>query len=255
MLLKYACYSWAVVVEFTRELLFLVKSMQGSVFAMLGYTKGEKVMFSVIFDMDGTLLDTQRICIPAWDYAGQRQGYENVGRYIPDVCGTNENGWSRFLLEKFPQIDMARFKADAREYIVKNLVVRFKSGAKELLNYLKSKNIKIGLASGTSRPSVEHHLKEVGVLEFFNVIVCGTEVENGKPAPDVFLEAARQMGAEPKNCFVFEDSENGIRAADAAGMKAIGIADVKPFSEEVKALMYCELGSMHEAIEIFEKQY
>ena len=210
-------------------------------------------MFSVIFDMDGTLLDTQRICIPAWDWAGKNQGYQNVGKYIPNVCGTNENGWTRFLLQKFPQIDMARFKSDAREYIVKNLVVRFKPGAKELLDFLKEKGVKIGLASGTSRPSVEHHLKAVGIENIFDATVCGTEVANGKPAPDVFLETARQLGVDPEKCFVFEDSENGIRAAAAAGMKAIGIADIKPFCGEVKNLMYCEFEDMHQAIDMFEK--
>ncbi len=210
-------------------------------------------MFSVIFDMDGTLLDTQRIGIPAWNYAGENQGFQNAGRYIPDVCGTNENGWTKFLYDKFPQIDKVRFKSDAREYIVKNLVVRFKPGAKELLDYLKKKGVKIGLASGTSRQSVEHHLKAVDISDIFDVTVCGTEVENGKPAPDVFLKTAELMGAEAETCYVFEDSENGIRAAAAAGMKPIGIADIKPFCKEVKDVMYCELEDMFAAIDMFEK--
>lgn len=210
-------------------------------------------MFSVIFDMDGTLLDTQQICIPAWDYAGEKQGYQNAGRYIPDVCGTNENGWTKFLYDKFPDIDMARFKSDARDYIVKNLVVRFKPGARELLDYLKKKGVKIGLASGTSRPSVEHHLNVVGIPDIFDATVCGTEVENGKPAPDVFLKTAELMGAEPESCFVFEDSENGIRAAATAGMKPIGIADIKPFCKDVKDMMYCELDNMYQALDMFER--
>lgn len=210
-------------------------------------------MFSVIFDMDGTLLDTQRICIPAWDYAGEKQGYSNMGEHIPNVCGTNANGSSLYIKQHFPQIDIERFKTDAREYIIKNLVVRFKPGAKELLDYLKHRGVKIALASGTSRPSVEHHLKEVNIFEMFDATVCGTEVENGKPAPDVFLEAAKQLGVKSQDCFVFEDSENGVRAAAAAGMKAIGIADIKPFCDEVKALMYAELNNMFEAIEMFEK--
>lgn len=211
-------------------------------------------MFSVIFDMDGTLLDTQRIGIPAWDYAGEKQGYKNMGACVPDVCGCNVNGGRAYLHSKFPDIDFERFMADSREYIAKNLVVRFKPGAKELLDYLKQRGIKIALASGTSRPSVEHHLKEVGVLDVFDATVCGTEVENGKPAPDIFLETARQLGVNPKDCFVFEDSENGVRAAAAAGMKCIGIADIKPFCDEVKEVMYRELQSMHEAIEVFERE-
>lgn len=210
-------------------------------------------MFSVIFDMDGTLLDTQRICIPAWDYAGEKQGVFNMGEHIPNVCGTNANGSSLYLKQNFPQINIEQFKVDAKEYIIKNLVVRFKPGAKELLDFLKQKGVKIALASGTSRPSVEHHLNEVGILNYFDVTVCGTEVENGKPAPDIFLKTAELMGVSPEDCFVFEDSENGIIAGYKAGMKCIGIADIVPFSSKVKELMYCELQSMEKAIGIFER--
>lgn len=210
-------------------------------------------MFSVIFDMDGTLLDTQKICIPAWDYAGEKQGLSNAGSLMPLVCGMNINGSNAVLRKHFPEIDLEKFRADAREYITKNLEVRFKNGAKELLYYLKARGIKIGLATGTSRPSTEHHLKEVGIIDAFDAIVCGTEVENGKPAPDIFLETARKMGVNPQDCFVFEDSPNGIIAGNKAGMKCIGVADVVPFRDKIKSLMYCELQNIAQAIEIFEK--
>jgi beta-phosphoglucomutase-like phosphatase (HAD superfamily) len=91
------------------------------------------------------------------------------------------------------------------------------------------------------------------VLEYFDALVCGTEIENGKPAPDIFLKTAELMGADPKTCFVFEDSPNGIIAGHSAGMKAIGIPDVVTFSDDIKSLMYCELKDLSQAIEIFEK--
>ncbi len=203
--------------------------------------------------MDGTLLDTQRIFVYAWDYAGEKQGYKNFGRYIPDVCGMNETGVRAFINERQPEIDVDKFRADVRQYMHDNLVVRFKDGAKELLDYLKARGVKIALATGTSRPSVEHHLKEVGILEIFDAIVCGTEVQNGKPAPDIFLKTAELMGVKPADCFVFEDSENGINAAYAAGMKCIGIEDIAPFGEEVKKRMDYQLDNLAQAIEIFEK--
>lgn len=210
-------------------------------------------MFCVIFDMDGTLLDTQRPWIDAWNWAGENQGYSNMGRFIPQVCGMNEKGVRAFAKAKAPEIDIEKFRADARQYMHENLVVDFKDGAKELLCYLKQRGVKIGLATGTTRGSTEHHLKEVGILEMFDIIVCGNEIENGKPAPDIFLETARKMGISPKDCFVFEDSQNGVIAAHKAGMKCIGVADVTPFNKDTKALMYCELENLKEAIEIFEK--
>jgi HAD superfamily hydrolase (TIGR01509 family) len=210
-------------------------------------------MFSVIFDMDGTLLDTQRICIPAWEYAGEQQGFKGAGKLMPLVCGMNLNGSNKVLTDHYPNVDLEKFRTDSREYIKEHLEVRFMKGAKELLDYLKGRGVKIGLATGTSRPSVLHHLKAVNALEYFDALVCGTEIENGKPAPDIFLKTAELLGADPKTCFVFEDSPNGIIAGHSAGMKAIGIPDVVTFSDDIKSLMYCELKDLSQAIEIFEK--
>ena len=210
-------------------------------------------MFSVIFDMDGTLLDTQRIGIPAWEYAGRQQGFKGMGKHVPELCGMNANGSNEFLRINYPAIDAVLFKKQVKEYINKYGVVKFKEGAKELLDFLKAKNVKIALATGTSRPSVEHHIKEVNSEHYFLAMVCGNEVQNGKPAPDVFLEAARQIGESPENCFVFEDSENGIKAAVQAGMKAIGIPDIAPFNDETKKMLFAEINTLDEAIAIFEK--
>lgn len=211
-------------------------------------------MFSVIFDMDGTLLDTQRITIPAWEYAGLLQGHKGMGSHIKNVCGMNKNGSDGYLKKNFPDIDLEKFKTAARQYIEENGIVTFKKGAEQVIDFLKQNNIKIGLATGTSRPSVMHHLNEVDALDTFDAVVCGTEVENGKPAPDVFLKAAELLGANPSDCFVFEDSENGIRAGHGAGMKCIGIADIVPFGDDVKPLMFKELNDLSEAVEIFKKE-
>ncbi len=209
-------------------------------------------MISVIFDMDGTLLDTQKICIPAWEYAGSKQGIEGMGDYIPFVCGMNAHGWGSYVLERHPDIDMERFNNDTRKYILDNLTIRYKKGADELLAFLWKRGVKTAVASGSSHASIEHHLRELGVYERFDAIVGGHDVEHGKPAPDIFLLAAQKMGADPSDCIVFEDSENGIRAGHAAGMRVIGIPDVVEFSDEVKALLWHELADMTEAVEILK---
>ncbi len=210
-------------------------------------------MFSVIFDMDGTLLDTQRICITAWDWAGERQDFNNVGRCIPDVCGKNAVGWTKYLKDNFPTMDVERFSKDAREYIVEHLVVKYKTGGEELLKFLKANKVKMAIASGSSRESIEHHLNAVGGTNFFDVIVPGTAVENGKPAPDIFLLAAQKMGVDPKDCYVLEDSPNGIIAGHSAGMNCIGIPDIVEFNAETKALLTAEFLNMKEALNFFEK--
>lgn len=210
-------------------------------------------MFSVIFDMDGTLLDTQSISIPAWNYAGSLQGIENAGAHIEKVCGMNEAGWSSYLTEQFKNMDIVAFKKAAWQYIGENLVIKYKGGIKELLDFLKDNNIKIALASGTERKKVLYSLGKVGATDYFSAIVGGDEVENGKPAPDVFLKAASLLNADPKDCIVFEDSKNGILAAKAAGMRVIGIPDVARFDAETKKLLLAELSSADKAMEILKK--
>lgn len=210
-------------------------------------------MFSVIFDMDGTLLDTQRICVPAWEYAGKKQGILGMGNCIADVCGMNEIGSTAYLKQNFSELDIELFRKNVREYILENGKVIYKKGAEALISFLKENGIRLALASGSSHESINHHLNEVGATDVFDVIVGGKDVENGKPAPDIFLLAAQKLGTKPKDCFVLEDSENGIRAGHAAGMKCIGIPDVVPFSKEVRGLMTAHLSSLDEAIEIFKK--
>lgn len=210
-------------------------------------------MFSVIFDMDGTLLDTQKICVPAWENAGALQGIKGVGDHIYNVCGMNEIGWVGYLEEHFPKLNITDFKRDVREYIAINGKIALKKGAKELLDYLKARGVKMGLASGSSIATIEHHLDEVGVRDYFGAIVGSHDVKNGKPAPDVFLLAAKRLRADPRDCYIFEDSANGIRAGYSAGVKCIGVPDLADFDSEVKALMTAEFTSLDEAIELFKK--
>lgn len=210
-------------------------------------------MFSVIFDMDGTLFDTQRIFIPAWDLVGEKYGIKDMGKHIPAVCGVNPKGSDDYLKKNFPTLDVAAFKSDVRTYVEKNMVVKFMAGAEEVLEFLKQNNIKTALATGTSRKSTEHHLKEMGLSDYFDATVCGNEIKNGKPAPDIFLKAAELLGVNPENCFVFEDSLNGIKAGFNAGMKCIGVPDIVSFTDSDREMMFKEIESLDKAIPIFEK--
>lgn len=212
-------------------------------------------MFSVIFDMDGTLLDTQRICIPSWEYAGNKQGIKGMGACIPEVCGMNELGWTAYLEDHFKTLDIDVFKKDNRDYIAQHGKVRYMKGAVELIEFLRDNNIRLAIASGSSRESIVHHLTEVNAVDVFEAIVSGKEVEHGKPAPDIFLLTAEKLGVNPEDCFVFEDSANGIKAAYAAGMKCIGVPDIVPFSDDTKNLMFAEITCLSEAIGILKSLF
>ncbi len=207
-------------------------------------------MINVIFDMDGTLLDTQKITIPAWEWAGCNQGINGIGQHIKNVCGMNCADWTAYLKRHYPTLDTDRFNAEMRKYIKENIVVRFKPGGEEILKFLKENGVKMALASGSSVNSVYHHLNKVGAEKYFDVILGGNDVENSKPAPDIFLLAAAKMGVSPKDCIVLEDSKNGVKAAASAGMRCIGIPDIAEFPDEIKKHLMAETKDFFEAIDI-----
>ncbi len=211
-------------------------------------------MFSVIFDMDGTLTDTQRVCIEAWDYAGELQGFKNAGESIRYVLGMNKEGWEAYLADHYEGIDLPAFDKAMREYIINSGAPVLKKGAVELLDFLKQNGVRMAVASGSAKYEIDWKLGETGVLHYFEAFAGGDDVEHCKPAPDVFLLAAERLGVAPEECFVFEDSSLGIKAGHAAGMKAIGVADVAPFTEEAEELMVKEFDSLDEAIP-FLKEY
>ena len=212
-------------------------------------------MLSVIFDMDGTLLDTQRICVTAWEYAGRNQGVSGMGKYVQYACGMNKEGCDRYVCENFPELDYKRFRKEELEYVKKNTVVRYKKGAIEMLKFLKQNGIKTAVASGTAKQKIIKNFEIVGGMEYFDALVGGDEVQNCKPAPDIFLCAAQKLGTAPEDCVVIEDSLNGVKAAEAAGMKCILIPDISELKPEEKLSLLAETKDFIEAIEIIKNTY
>lgn len=210
--------------------------------------------FSVIFDMDGTLLDSQRVYIPAWEYAGDIQGLKNLGRHLPEVCGMSEAGWTQFLCDRYPSIDIKKFVVDMFDYKTKHATVTFMKGAREVLDFLHSKNVPLAVASGSNTKAVTSALDILGVYDYFDAIVGGEQVENGKPAPDIFLKAAKGLGAKPEDCFVVEDSSNGVLAGARAGMRCIAVPDIAPIDDEIKKSVFAEISNLNEAIQIFQRE-
>ncbi len=210
-------------------------------------------MFSVIFDMDGTLLDTQRSAIYAWDYAGDKQGIEDLGKHMPAVSGMGQQGWSRYLLDQHPNLDFEKFLDDTHYYYDNIRVIKPLRGMFELLDFLKENGIKMAVASGSTTRSIIKNMGEVNALQYFDALIGSELVEKGKPDPDIFLLAAERLGADPGDCFVFEDANNGAIAGHAAGMRVIGIPNVAPFTAQNKEKLFRELNSLDEAIPILKE--
>ncbi len=114
--------------------------------------------------------------------------------------------------------------------------IPLKPGARQILDRLDGNGLRLALASSTYREIVEPEMEAVGLLGCFEQIVCGDEILNGKPAPDIFLEAAARLRVDPADCLVLEDSINGVRSACSAGMPVIMIPDVKQPDDEIRMM-------------------
>jgi beta-phosphoglucomutase-like phosphatase (HAD superfamily) len=123
----------------------------------------------------------------------------------------------------------------------------------EALAYIRNKGLPAAVATSTERGRAEAYLETANVLSFFDTVVYGDEIEKSKPAPDIFLEAARRSGCPPSECLVLEDSESGLKAAAAAGMRSVFIQDIKRPSADVLNGIYREADSLLELPEIIKE--
>ena len=197
---------------------------------------------AVIFDMDGVIFDTEKVYLDIWIEVFEKYGYKMTKELYVNVMGTGRKNVIKTFLENFgddlPIEKMYEEKDNQLFYIIENQGIHLKEGVKELFSMLKEKNYKIALATSAKRERVEKQIKDKWLKESFDAIVCGDDVEKGKPSPDIFLKAAKKIDVEPENCFVVEDSPAGIKAAFSGGMKGIHVEDLKAADEDI--LKYCE---------------
>jgi HAD superfamily hydrolase (TIGR01509 family) len=196
-----------------------------------------------IFDMDGTLFDTEKLRIEMLKQASK----EIYGKAISDQTLYDSLGISAVTAEKLAKqrygdhypYKQIRARADELErQHIREKGVPVKEGIYNLLERLKKNGLLIALATSTRREIAEEYMINARILRFFDIIVCGDEVEKGKPDPEIFLKAASELNCEPAKCLIFEDSQNGLLAASAAGGLPIFIKDLKEPDPEVKALAF-----------------
>ena len=180
---------------------------------------------AVVFDLDGLLLDTEQV----WDDVREGLVRERSGRWHDraqaDMMGISSTEWSRYLHEgsaspSRPRNSTASSSSGCRTGTAEQLPLL--DGAVEAVRRL-AERWPLGLASSSNRPAIDLALDEMSVAELFRVTVSSEEVDRGKPAPDVYLEAARRLGVRPESAVAVEDSASGIRSAKAAGMGVIAI--------------------------------
>ena len=196
-------------------------------------------MKAVVFDMDGVLFDTERLCMDSWNYVAKKQGMENMEEVLEQCIGLNHTDTKALVLQHYGQdFPYDTFRVQAAEWFWDSIHKKglpLKTGVKKILSYLKQAGFQIGLASSSKYESVMDHLKRAEIIDYFSVIVTGDMIEHSKPRPDIYLLACKKMGVQPEEAYAIEDSPHGIRSASAAGMKPIMVPDmVKPDAEMEK---------------------
>lgn len=212
---------------------------------------------SVVFDMDGLMFNTEWLTFKLTQKNAAALGYkitlemfkQTVGKRSPEskiyyksVLGEN------FDFDLMRNMNISGFK----EYIDKNGVPK-KDGIDELLKYLSKNNISCAVATSTSTAVAEDILERAGILKYFSAAVFGDMVDHGKPAPDIFIEAAKRLGTPCHECMCLEDSYNGIRAGHSAGMITIMIPDMIPPNAEILNKVYTVAGNLLSIIDIIER--
>ena len=205
---------------------------------------------AVIFDVDGTLLDTERIYMKAWKEAAAEAGYVMPDSVLQKTRAVNTKDAARIFEEEigngFSYQAVRPIRVRIAEEIIKRESPILKPGVLELLAFLEGKGIRLSVASSTNQQGTREHLAESRILDRFEVVVGGDMVTNGKPHPDIFLKAAEALGAAPEGCIVVEDSPAGIRAARAAGMKAVLVPDQAAITQEIIDMADVVLNSLLE---------
>jgi HAD superfamily hydrolase (TIGR01509 family) len=205
------------------------------------------VIRAVVFDLDGVLIQSEEV----WDSVRERYTRERGGRYDEEIqramMGMSSTEWSRYLH------DVAGIPDEPEEInveVVRRMLGAYEAelplidGAQEAVRRLAGE-FRLAVASSSNRPLIDAVLQAAELEPYFEATVSSEEVAHGKPAPDVYLEAARRLGVEPAHCAAVEDSHGGIRSAKAAGMRVIAIPNPSyPPDDESLAQADVTLGSL-----------
>jgi len=182
------------------------------------------VIEAVVFDLDGVIVDSEQV----WDEVREALVRERGGHWSEtaqaDMMGMSSPEWSAYLHE---ELGLAEPPEELNDEVVRRMLARYREALPLIDDAVGAVRrlataFPLAIASSSNRPLIEAVLETAEIATLFAAVVSSEEVDRGKPAPDVYLEAARRLGVEPNRCAAVEDSSNGLRAAHAAGMRVVG---------------------------------
>lgn len=214
---------------------------------------------AVVFDMDGVIFDSEKLYRKHWMISAKEYGIDEelMHSLLDKIAGATKERNERLMKDHFGEdfdymffreITMNRMDQDIKEN-----GVELKPGVKELFDYLKAHGYLIGLATSTVKERAEDNLKRAGILSYFDGIMYGGIVANGKPAPDIYEHACQILGVNPSEAISVEDSINGIKSSYAAGLYTIMVIDLIKPNDEAKEMADQIYDSLFEVKEYIEK--
>lgn len=206
-------------------------------------------MQAAIFDMDGTLIDTERVSQASWRRAARDFGIEIPERILRAFVGCSIPNAMKMIDDEFGDPDFTVRLFDRRHEIFDATwedELELKPGAGEAITAARDRGLAVALATSSVRDRAITSMERFGLMGLFDAAIFDEDIEHHKPAPDVYLVAAGHLGVEPRRCIAVEDSFNGVRAGAAAGMRVIMVPDYNEPTSDVRALCSAVLPSLLE---------
>lgn len=203
---------------------------------------------AVIFDLDGTLIDTERYYRIYWPKALAHFGYHltdeqalalrSLGRpFVPKQ-------FKEWFGEDFDYIKVRDYRKEIMEEVLDRDGIKRKPGAEECLQYLRQQGITAAIATASDLVRTEKYLAKVELRPYFDKLISATQVAEGKPSPDIYLYACKELGFKPEECVAVEDSPNGVLSAYRAGLKVIMVPDQTKPDDEISECLYACMDSL-----------